>query len=84
MAGGYECYRTAEWVRQPQPIVVPPPKPVTTPAMEQAQQAAALNKPPSEKEFMKQKRLAAFRGDAAPWGTFSELTIVDLPSAAVA
>ncbi|KAH8822504.1 hypothetical protein DL96DRAFT_1714819 [Flagelloscypha sp. PMI_526] len=58
--------RTAEWVRQPQPIVVPPPKPVTPPTMEQAQQAAALNEPPSEKEFTKQKRLAAFRGDAAP------------------
>ncbi|KAH8822501.1 hypothetical protein DL96DRAFT_1621288 [Flagelloscypha sp. PMI_526] len=76
MAGGYGRYRTAEWVRQPQPIVVSPPKPVTPPTMEQAQQAAALNEPPSEKEFTKQKRLAAFRGDAAPWGPFSKLAIV--------
>ncbi|KAH8799499.1 hypothetical protein DL96DRAFT_1824231 [Flagelloscypha sp. PMI_526] len=79
MAGGYGRYRTAEWVRQPQPIVVPPPKPVTPPTMEQAQQAAALNEPPSEKELTKRKRLAAFRGDATPWGPISKLAIVDLP-----
>ncbi|KAH8822496.1 hypothetical protein DL96DRAFT_1748889 [Flagelloscypha sp. PMI_526] len=64
MAGGYGFYRTAEWVRQPQRIAVPPPKPVTPSTVEQAQQAITLNKPPSEKEITKRQRLAAFRGDA--------------------
>ncbi|KAF9068466.1 hypothetical protein BDP27DRAFT_1421825 [Rhodocollybia butyracea] len=62
MAGGYGRYRTAEWVRQPQPIVVAPGTgtPLNVVAhLEEAQQQEPPP-PPTEKELRKRKRLDAF------------------------
>ncbi|KAE9397826.1 hypothetical protein BT96DRAFT_49799 [Gymnopus androsaceus JB14] len=71
MAGGYGRYRTAEWVRQPQPIVVSSGTgaPVNVVAhLEEAQHHHSLSHhhqdpppPPTEKELRKRKRLDAFR-----------------------
>ncbi|KAG6890993.1 hypothetical protein C0992_011270 [Termitomyces sp. T32_za158] len=60
MAGGYGRYRTADWVRQPQPTLLTSPG-TSGPSdivsiLEQAQEPA----PPTEKELRKRKRLAAF------------------------
>ncbi|KAG6901579.1 hypothetical protein C0995_010308 [Termitomyces sp. Mi166 len=60
MAGGYGRYRTADWVRQPQPTHLttpgtPGPSNIVS-VLEQAQESA----PPTEKELRKRKRLAAF------------------------
>ncbi|KAG6919472.1 hypothetical protein DXG01_005731 [Tephrocybe rancida] len=60
MAGGYGRYRTADWVRQPQPTLLttpgaPGPSSIVS-ALEQAQEPA----PPTEKELRKRKRLSAF------------------------
>ncbi|KAF9455790.1 hypothetical protein BDZ94DRAFT_1230581 [Collybia nuda] len=66
MAGGYGRYRTAEWVRQPQPLTLITPGPagpsnvITT--LEEAEEV-----PPTEKELKKRKRLAAFRGERTPY-----------------
>uniref|UniRef100_A0A8H8CR18 PHD-type domain-containing protein n=1 Tax=Psilocybe cubensis TaxID=181762 RepID=A0A8H8CR18_PSICU len=76
MAGGYGRYRTADWVRQPQPISLPPSAVAGSSTsivaiLEEAQEA-----PPSEKELKKRKRLAAFR--AEPTQGNSKLCAVEL------
>ncbi|KAG6843480.1 hypothetical protein H0H87_003999, partial [Tephrocybe sp. NHM501043] len=60
MAGGYGRYRTADWVRQPQPMFLatpgaPGPSSVVS-TLEKTQEPP----PPTEKELRKRKRLAAF------------------------
>ncbi|KAG5715172.1 hypothetical protein E4T56_gene3082 [Termitomyces sp. T112] len=60
MAGGYGRYRTADWVRQPQPTLLttpgaPGPSNIVS-VLEQTQEPA----PPNEKELRKRKRLVAF------------------------
>ncbi|KAF4607120.1 hypothetical protein EYR38_001178 [Pleurotus pulmonarius] len=58
MAGGYGRYRTAEWVRQPQPLPSPQlagPSNVV-PLLEQEAE-------PTQKELQKKRRLDAFRGE---------------------
>ncbi|KAJ4477887.1 hypothetical protein C8J55DRAFT_561459 [Lentinula edodes] len=68
MAGGYGRYRTAEWVRQPQPIVVNAGTgaPVNVVAhLEEVQQQEAPSRPLTEKEIRKQKRLDAFRSSSS-------------------
>ncbi|TFK38618.1 hypothetical protein BDQ12DRAFT_683067 [Crucibulum laeve] len=62
MAGGYGRYRTADWVRQPQPLALPPgglagPSNVVN-ILEEVKEA-----PPTEKELRKRKRLAAFSSE---------------------
>lgn len=66
MAGGYGRYRTAEWVRQPQPISLPVgvvALPVPSPAVTPPEPPKEDPRPPSEKELKKQRRLAAFKSD---------------------
>ncbi|KAF5361693.1 hypothetical protein D9758_007324 [Tetrapyrgos nigripes] len=79
MAGGYGLYRTAEWVRQPQPIAIHAPGATgasnVTARLEEAQPEEAPP-PPTEKELRKQKRLAAFRSDSA--ASLSKLYPVEL------
>lgn len=60
MAGGYGRYRTAEWVRQPQPSVVDPTG-VTTPARILSALERNVIPPLSEREQKKRKRLEAFK-----------------------
>ncbi|PPQ90443.1 hypothetical protein CVT25_014961 [Psilocybe cyanescens] len=76
MAGGYGRYRTADWVRQPQPISLPPSAVAGSSTsivslLEEAEEA-----PPSEKELKKRKRLAAFRVE--PTQSNSKLCTVEL------
>ncbi|KDR84722.1 hypothetical protein GALMADRAFT_233027 [Galerina marginata CBS 339.88] len=75
MAGGYGRYRTADWVRQPQPISLPPSaiagSSTIISLLEEAEEV-----PPSEKELRKRKRLAAFR--AEPMQNNSKLCAVEL------
>lgn len=78
MAGGYGRYRTAEWVRQPQPLTLVAPGPAgpsnVVSALEEAEEA-----PPSEKELKKRKRLAAFRREHSPFdGSAAKLFPVEL------
>ncbi|SJL05416.1 uncharacterized protein ARMOST_08783 [Armillaria ostoyae] len=54
MAGGYGRYRTADWVRQPQPMLVAPEVSVL-----EAEEPPPL----TEKELKKRKRLEAFRSE---------------------
>ncbi|RDB29384.1 hypothetical protein Hypma_015003 [Hypsizygus marmoreus] len=76
MAGGYGRYRTADWVRQPQPMLLATPGPAgpsnIVSALEEAEEA-----PPSEKELKKRKRLAAFR-EGPQAGPKTKLHPVDL------
>ncbi|KIM48473.1 hypothetical protein M413DRAFT_232847 [Hebeloma cylindrosporum] len=64
MAGGYGRYRTADWVRQPQPIALPSSaiagSSTIVEILEEAEPA-----PPTEKELKKRRRLAAFRSEAS-------------------
>ncbi|KAF8151918.1 hypothetical protein K438DRAFT_1864745 [Mycena galopus ATCC 62051] len=62
MAGGYGRYRTADWVRQPQPMAPnpAPPGPSTVPKRAEARTPP---RPPTEKELRKRKRLEAFRSN---------------------
>ncbi|KAI5885219.1 uncharacterized protein SCHCODRAFT_02521322 [Schizophyllum commune H4-8] len=71
MAGGYGRYRTADWVRAPQPIPPMTQRLTPTPAATAPNNA---NSPenidptpppaPTEKELRKRKRLAAFKGES--------------------
>lgn len=58
--------RTADWVRQPQPLTLVTPGPAgpsnVVTILEEAEEA-----PPTEKELKKRKRLAAFRGERTPY-----------------
>ncbi|TFK22038.1 hypothetical protein FA15DRAFT_671919 [Coprinopsis marcescibilis] len=76
MAGGYGRYRTADWVRQPQPIALPsgalPGANIVT-QLEEVQ-----DKPPSEKELKKQKRLEAFRSSHSEGRPKAKLYPVEL------
>ncbi|KAJ4485381.1 hypothetical protein J3R30DRAFT_3439093 [Lentinula aciculospora] len=67
MAGGYGRYRTAEWVRQPQPIVVNAGTgaPVNVVAHLEEVQQHTPPPPVTEKEIRKQKRLNAFRSSSS-------------------
>ncbi|KIK66109.1 hypothetical protein GYMLUDRAFT_38606 [Collybiopsis luxurians FD-317 M1] len=67
MAGGYGRYRTADWVRQPQPIVVASSTgaPVNVVAHLEEVQKEEPSPPPTEKEIRKRKRLDAFRSSSA-------------------
>ncbi|KAJ7451034.1 hypothetical protein FB451DRAFT_709158 [Mycena latifolia] len=59
MAGGYGRYRTADWVRQPQPV---PPTPAAGPStVVKRLEEPVVVRPPTEKELRKRKRLQAFR-----------------------
>ncbi|KAF9560179.1 hypothetical protein CPC08DRAFT_489637 [Agrocybe pediades] len=67
MAGGYGRYRTADWVRQPQPMSLyqsgksgEPGEPGSSTAVPVPEQDKAEAGPPTEKQLKKQKRLAAF------------------------
>ncbi|KAJ7171656.1 hypothetical protein C8R43DRAFT_1120043 [Mycena crocata] len=62
MAGGYGRYRTADWVRQPQPMATPGPSAPST-AVKPPEQPAQPPRPPTEKELRKRKRLEAFRSN---------------------
>ncbi|KAJ3723980.1 hypothetical protein C8R42DRAFT_719867 [Lentinula raphanica] len=63
MAGGYGRYRTAEWVRQPQPIVVNAGTGAPVNVVAHLEEVQQQEPPPplTEKEIRKQKRLNAFR-----------------------
>ncbi|CAA7264667.1 unnamed protein product [Cyclocybe aegerita] len=61
MAGGYGRYRTADWVRQPQPISLPSNTAGSSGVASIADEADEA--PPTEKEIKKRKRLAAFRSE---------------------
>ncbi|KAF8971605.1 hypothetical protein BDZ97DRAFT_1753382, partial [Flammula alnicola] len=75
MAGGYGRYRTADWVRQPQPIALPPSaiagSSTIVSLLEEAEEL-----PPSEKEVKKRKRLAAFSSEVTQ--SNSKLCAVEL------
>ncbi|KAL1741695.1 hypothetical protein HDZ31DRAFT_76002 [Schizophyllum fasciatum] len=71
MAGGYGRYRTADWVRAPQPIPPLTQRLTPTPAVTAAPDPSAAENtdptpppPPTEKELRKRKRLAAFAGES--------------------
>ncbi|KAJ6573800.1 hypothetical protein DFH09DRAFT_1456006 [Mycena vulgaris] len=59
MAGGYGRYRTADWVRQPQPMAQTPAAGPST-VVKRLEEPAVV-RPPTEKELRKRKRLEAFR-----------------------
>ncbi|KAG5646913.1 hypothetical protein DXG03_001989 [Asterophora parasitica] len=64
MAGGYGRYRTADWVRQPQPILLATPGsagPSTIVSALERTEELAPPAPPTEKEIRKRQRLAAFQ-----------------------
>ncbi|KAL1699279.1 hypothetical protein EV121DRAFT_265319 [Schizophyllum commune] len=71
MAGGYGRYRTADWVRAPQPIppmtqrLTPTPA-ATAPNNTDSPENIDPTPPPAptEKELRKRKRLAAFKGES--------------------
>ncbi|GLB36633.1 putative PHD-finger [Lyophyllum shimeji] len=60
MAGGYGRYRTADWVRQPQPILLATPGSAGPSNIVSALEQADEPPPPTEKELKKRRRLAAF------------------------
>ncbi|KAJ7356544.1 hypothetical protein DFH08DRAFT_460046 [Mycena albidolilacea] len=62
MAGGYGRYRTADWVRQPQPMA-PTPVPSGPSTTAKRPEAPTPPRPPTEKELRKRKRLEAFRSN---------------------
>ncbi|KAJ7652132.1 hypothetical protein DFH06DRAFT_1206870 [Mycena polygramma] len=62
MAGGYGRYRTADWVRQPQPMMQTPGPPGPSTAAKPAE-APQPPRPLTEKELRKRKRLEAFRSN---------------------
>ncbi|KAF8168372.1 hypothetical protein B0H34DRAFT_761121 [Crassisporium funariophilum] len=68
MAGGYGRYRTADWVRQPQPLSLPAAGHAgssnVVSRLEDVQQES-----PTEKELKKRKRLAAFRSQQSRGNT---------------
>ncbi|KAF8060916.1 hypothetical protein FPV67DRAFT_312801 [Lyophyllum atratum] len=78
MAGGYGRYRTADWVRQPQPILLATPGSAgpsnIISALEQAEEPA----PPTEREIKKRKRLAAFGERTYADGPTTKLHPVEL------
>ncbi|KAJ7585782.1 hypothetical protein C8J56DRAFT_828881 [Mycena floridula] len=65
MAGGYGRYRTADWVRQPQPTVLGTPGIVVPEVISLLEEPEEPQPPPppTEKELKKRKRLAAFQID---------------------
>ncbi|KAL0950576.1 hypothetical protein HGRIS_007374 [Hohenbuehelia grisea] len=65
MAGGYGRYRTADWVRQPQPLLTPIQAGPSTIAQALEQEVVAPSVP-TEKDLLKQRRLSAFRSEPAP------------------
>lgn len=77
MAGGYGRYRTADWVRQPQPVALPAGgfsgSSNIVQQLERVQEA-----PPTEKELKKRKRLAAFRSGIQESGVRTRLVPVQL------
>ncbi|KAJ6455779.1 hypothetical protein C8R45DRAFT_1035632 [Mycena sanguinolenta] len=62
MAGGYGRYRTADWVRQPQPMAPSPALPGPSTASKRPE-TPTPQRPPTEKELRKRKRLEAFRSN---------------------
>ncbi|KAJ6569419.1 hypothetical protein B0H19DRAFT_694454 [Mycena capillaripes] len=62
MAGGYGRYRTADWVRQPQPMMQTPGPAGPSTVVKRAE-APEPPRPPTEKELRKRKRLEAFRSN---------------------
>ncbi|KAJ7139380.1 hypothetical protein C8R44DRAFT_303174 [Mycena epipterygia] len=62
MAGGYGRYRTADWVRQPQPMA-PTPGPAGPSTVVKRVEVPEAPRPPTEKELRKRKRLQAFRSN---------------------
>ncbi|KAG6814400.1 hypothetical protein H0H92_007403 [Tricholoma furcatifolium] len=60
MAGGYGRYRTADWVRQPQPVLLATPGAQGSSSVVSALEKAEEPPPLTEKEIRKRKRLAAF------------------------
>ncbi|KAJ7714581.1 hypothetical protein DFH07DRAFT_863300 [Mycena maculata] len=61
MAGGYGRYRTADWVRQPQPMAATPGLPGPSAVVKRVEKPPEAPRPPTEKELRKRKRLEAFR-----------------------
>ncbi|KAF8876493.1 hypothetical protein BD779DRAFT_1560368 [Infundibulicybe gibba] len=77
MAGGYGLYRTADWVRQPQPLPFPSPA-VPGPSNVVAALEEAPEAPPTEREIRKRKRLEAFQADTPPGGRPNKLVAVEM------
>ncbi|KAF9014897.1 hypothetical protein BDQ17DRAFT_1535660 [Cyathus striatus] len=78
MAGGYGRYRTAEWVRQPQPLSLPNGGISSTNIVNLLEE---VEEPPplTEKELKKRKRLEAFRSSPSKGkGSNSKLYPVEL------
>ncbi|KAJ6614890.1 hypothetical protein B0H10DRAFT_2220817 [Mycena sp. CBHHK59/15] len=76
MAGGYGRYRTADWVRQPQPMVVQTPGPPGPSNLISRLEEAEASRAPTEKELRKRKRLEAFRSNETT--NTSDVTVTKL------
>ncbi|KAF8665115.1 hypothetical protein AX16_000582 [Volvariella volvacea WC 439] len=75
MAGGYGRYRTADWVRQPQPLAVP--MAASTQGLINLLEKVEES-PLSEREVRKRRRLDAFRGIPSSYASASRLRPVEL------
>ncbi|KAJ7223194.1 hypothetical protein GGX14DRAFT_427151 [Mycena pura] len=62
MAGGYGRYRTADWIRQPQPMAQTPGPPGPSTVAQRAD-VPEPPQPPTEKELRRRRRLNAFRSN---------------------
>ncbi|KAF9006762.1 hypothetical protein BDZ89DRAFT_1079638 [Hymenopellis radicata] len=80
MAGGYGRYRTADWVRQPQPLLLTTPGSAGSSKILSALEKAEVEEPPppTEKELKKRKRLDAFKSDTSSHSGPSTLFPVEL------
>lgn len=81
MAGGYGRYRTADWVRQPQPLSFPAAGLPGAANIVQRLETIEEQKPPpppTEKELKKRKRLEAFRSSRSEPATRTKLYAVEL------
>ncbi|KAJ3988242.1 hypothetical protein F5890DRAFT_1433907 [Lentinula detonsa] len=80
MAGGYGRYRTAEWVRQPQPIVVNAGTGAPVNVVAHLEEVQQQEPPPplTVRELRKQKRLDAFRSSTSGRLSSSRLYPVEL------
>ncbi|EAU93234.2 hypothetical protein CC1G_11216 [Coprinopsis cinerea okayama7 len=78
MAGGYGRYRTAEWVRQPQPISLHLAALPGTPNVVSQLEEVEEKKPPTEKELKKLRRLEAFRSSRSEGRHKAKLYPVEL------
>ncbi|RXW14590.1 hypothetical protein EST38_g11265 [Candolleomyces aberdarensis] len=79
MAGGYGRYRTADWVRQPQPISFPAGIAGASNIIQKLEAVEEVpEQPPTEKELKKRKRLEAFRSNRSEGSLRSKLYPVEL------